>query len=112
MAKLDYVELPAPDVAGERAFYERAFGWKFTDYGPQYSAHEEHETQLGLNGTDTPTRTVLPLIRVEDIEAAYAAVVAAGGSITVETIEYPGGKRFLFADPAGLEMGCYQPDQT
>ncbi len=110
MAKLDYVELPVSDVAGTKAFYESAFGWTFTDYGAEYAAHEQQATQLGLNGTDSPTRTILPLIRVDDIEAAHEAVLAAGGTITLETLEYPGGKRFLFADPAALELGCYQPD--
>ena len=110
MAKLDYVELPVSEVAGEKAFYESAFGWTFTDYGPEYASHEQHATQLGLNGTDSPTKTILPLIRVEDIKVAHAAVLAAGETITLETLEYPGGKRFLFADPAGLELGCYQPD--
>lgn len=110
MAKLDYVELPVAQVAGEVAFYESAFGWKFTGYGPEYAAHEEGATQLGLNGTEEPTKSILPLIRVDDIEAFHAAVLAAGGTITREILPFPGGKRFHFADPAGLELGCYEPD--
>ncbi len=38
-ARIDYVELPSA-TAHEltRAFYAKAFGWAFTDYGPSYSA--------------------------------------------------------------------------
>ena len=38
-ARIDYVELPSL-TAHEltRGFYKAAFGWDFTDYGPDYSA--------------------------------------------------------------------------
>ena len=38
-ARIDYVELPSL-TAHEltRGFYAKAFGWDFTDYGPDYSA--------------------------------------------------------------------------
>ena len=37
MARIDYVELPSA-TAHEltRAFYSKAFGWNFTNYGPTY----------------------------------------------------------------------------
>jgi hypothetical protein len=34
--QIDYVELPAVDIPGTRAFYEAVFEWKFEDYGPDY----------------------------------------------------------------------------
>lgn len=111
MAKLNYVELPAKGVAAEIAFYAAAFGWTFTEYGPQYAAHEENETQLGLNGTDAPTAGILPLIEVSDIEAVHDAVIAAGGTVTREILPFPGGRRFHFRDPAGHELGCYEADE-
>ena len=33
MARLNYLELPARDVASARSFYERVFGWAFTVWG-------------------------------------------------------------------------------
>jgi hypothetical protein len=36
-------------------------------------------------------------------------VLAAGGRITVELNEYPGGRRFMFADPWGNVLGIYEP---
>ena len=108
MAKLNYVELPVGDVAGQVAFYSKAFGWTFTEYGPEYAAHEENETQLGLNGaTDQSTANILPLVQVDDLEAARDAVIGAGGTITQDIFSYPGGRRFHFTDPAGLELGVY-----
>lgn len=111
MAVLNYVELPVGSAAASRDFYGAAFGWRFTDYGPDYAAHEEGVTQLGLNGTadDRPAR-ILPVIEVQDIEAARAAVIAAGGAISRDIFAYPGGQRFHFTDPDGLELGVYLKD--
>jgi len=36
-------------------------------------------------------------------------VLGAGGRVVVELHEYPGGRRFTFADPWGNVLGVYQP---
>ncbi len=36
--RIDYIELPATDIPATKAFYAAAFGWTFTDYGPDYVA--------------------------------------------------------------------------
>lgn len=110
MAKLDYVELPAGSVAGQVEFYGKAFGWEFTPYGPDYAAFEKEPCQLGLNGTGEHIgKSVLPVIRVKEIVAARDAVLAAGGTIVIPIFDFPGGKRFHFTDPEGLELACYEP---
>ena len=43
--KIDYVELPGGELIPTTRFYEAAFGWTFTDYGPEYAAFDE-----GLEG--------------------------------------------------------------
>ncbi|MCR5873350.1 hypothetical protein LRS10_03565 [Phenylobacterium sp. J426] len=43
--KIDYVELPAEDMAAQTAFYGAAFGWTFQAYGPNYQAFDQ-----GLDG--------------------------------------------------------------
>ena len=48
------------------------------------------------------------LVRSEDVEETMASVVAAGGRIAVELHEYPGGRRFTFADPSGNSTRVYQ----
>ena len=34
--KIDYIEFNVADIAAAKAFYGAAFGWTFTDYGPEY----------------------------------------------------------------------------
>ena len=41
--RIDYVELPAGDLAATKSFYASAFGWGFTDYGPTYAGFEGAE---------------------------------------------------------------------
>ncbi len=52
---------------------------------------------------------VLALARTENADATLASVLDAGGRIQVEMHEYPGGRRFTFADPSGNILGVYQP---
>jgi predicted enzyme related to lactoylglutathione lyase len=52
----------------------------------------------------------LPVIQVEDLEAALAAVTEAGGVVVVPIFSFPGGRRFQFTDPAGNELACMQVD--
>ena len=35
---INYVELPGGDLVATKTFYEAAFGWSFTDFGPDYTA--------------------------------------------------------------------------
>ena len=39
--RIDYVELPGGDLIATKRFYEQAFGWAFTDYGPSYAAFDD-----------------------------------------------------------------------
>ena len=109
MAKLNYVELPVNTVAPVRDFYAQAFGWSFTDYGPAYAASEGGDVALGLNGSDDADAipAILPLIEVDDLEAALAQVTVAGGDVVVPIFAFPGGRRFHFRDPGGNVLGVF-----
>jgi predicted enzyme related to lactoylglutathione lyase len=108
MARISYVELPAKDVAGVRDFYAQAFGWGFTDFGPDYAATMTGDVDLGINGSDDhPIPQALPLVEVQDLEGAHASVLAAGGTVTVPIFDFPGGRRFHFRDPGGNELGVF-----
>lgn len=111
MAMLDYVELPVGALGAEAEFYRKAFGWEFTSYGPAYAAHERDACQLGLDGGEERTRGILPIIRTENLEEARKAVLAAGGKLTLDIFEFPGGRRFHFTDPEGWELGVYEVAQ-
>jgi uncharacterized protein len=110
MARIDYVELPSA-TAHEltRAFYSRAFGWSFTDFGPDYSAMTTGDVDVGLNGqAEEALAAPLPVIRVEDLDAAFEAVNKAGGTIARPIFSFPGGRRFHFIDPSGSELAVWE----
>lgn len=108
MAKINYLELPSQDVAASKAFYAAAFGWGFTDFGPDYAATSGEPTDLGFNGhKEEATLRLLPVVEVDDLETARDAVVKAGGMISRDIFAFPGGRRFHFVDPDGHEIGVY-----
>jgi predicted enzyme related to lactoylglutathione lyase len=107
--RIDYVELPSA-TAHEltRAFYARAFGWSFSDYGPTYSTTTNGTTDVGLQGDPGDALSApLPVIRVDDLEAAFDAVSKAGGVIAKPIFSFPGGRRFQFIDPSGNELAVW-----
>lgn len=109
MARLNYVELPVRDVATAKAFYERAFGWTMTEFGPTYASTLTGDTDVGLQGDGSEaTRAPLPVLEVADLEAALDAVTLAGGMIVRPIFAFPGGRRFQFLDPGGNEIACMQ----
>ena len=111
MARLNYVELPTGDIAATRAFYERAFGWSMTEFAPTYAATVTGDTDIGLQADRAEaTRAPLPVIDVDDLEAALAAVEQAGARIVRPIFAFPGGRRFHFLDPSGNELAAVQAD--
>lgn len=107
MARLNYVELPAGDLAATKAFYEAAFGWEMTGFGPTYAATTTGDTDIGLQGdASEASKAALPVIEVDDLEAALAAVQQAGGTLVRPIFAFPGGRRFHFTDPSGNELAA------
>src|SRR5262245_13134343 len=101
--KIDYVELPGGPLPEVKAFYGKAFGWTFTDYGPTYAAFNEG-LDGGFDGDPAEAiKTPLVVLFAKDLEALEAKVRAAGGTITKPIFSFPGGRRFHFKDPAGNE---------
>ena len=109
MARINFVELPARDLPAARAFYSAVFGWEMADFGPSYSCTMTGNVDLGLQGdiSEAPSMP-LPVVLVDDLEAAQAAVEQAGGSISKPIFGFPGGRRFHFTDPNGLELAIMQ----
>ncbi len=105
--QIDYVELPGLDMVPLKAFYGKAFGWRFIDYGPDYAAFDQ-----GLEGgfiTDDDGRPAKPLVVLyaDDLEAMLERVVAAGGVISLPIFSFPSGRRFHFTDPSGNELAVW-----
>jgi uncharacterized protein len=111
MARLNYVEFPVGDIASAKGFYEAAFGWTMTAFGPSYAATLSGDTDVGLQADPAEaTRAPLPVIEVDDLEATLAAVEAAGGTIVRPIFAFPGGRRFHFHDPSGNEVAAVRSD--
>jgi len=109
--KINYVELPARDLALNKAFFSRVFGWGFKDYGPQYTAFENAGLDGGFfqaNFCSRPqTGAALIVLFSDDLETTLNDVKSAGGTIEQEIFEFPGGRRFHFLDPCGNEWAVW-----
>jgi predicted enzyme related to lactoylglutathione lyase len=114
---IDYVELAVGDLVQARDFYAKVLGWTFNDYGGEYAGIQDPRNPGqevgGLNPGRDASRGdgVLALVRTTDVDVALASVLEAGGRITTELHEYPGGRRFMFADPWGNILGVYEPSE-
>ena len=107
--RLNYVELPATDIAKTKRFYEAAFGWSLTEFAPTYAGTTTGDVDIGLQAdrAEAP-KAPLPVVHVADLEAALKAVTTAGGVITKPIFAFPGGRRFHFRDPSGNELAVWQ----
>ena len=105
---VDYIEFGATDIEATKAFYSTVFGWRFTDYGPDYTSFDDGRLTGGFFKTDAvATGGPLVVMYAVDLAAVEASVPQAGGSITRPTFEFPGGRRFHFRDPSGNELAVW-----
>src|SRR4051794_18778170 len=108
---IDYVEIAVDDLQIAKAFYTAALGWSFTDYGPEYAGVQDPRRPgaefggLSAHRPDARGDGVVAFVGTDDADATLAAVVAAGGRIEIPLHDYPGGRRFTFADPSGNLLG-------
>lgn len=106
--KINYIELKSNDLAQTKSFYHNVFGWNFTDYGPTYCSFAGAGLDGGFELTHKPiTNGALVVLYHYDLESVIEKVKSAGGSIVKEIFEFPGGKRFHFADPSGNELAVW-----
>ena len=110
--RIDYVELAVADTARSKAFYGRAFGWTFTDFGPRYTEFTDGRMKGGFNALEGGPGPGGPLVVLysEDLDAVRQRVEEAGGRITKPAYPFPGGRRFHFADPDGHELAVWTGD--
>ncbi|MEU0536784.1 VOC family protein [Amycolatopsis tolypomycina] len=111
MFEIDFAEFPSTSAAASGRFFERAFGWPVTPYGPDYTDVRAEGLTLGFQSNATEqARALLVTIRTDDLAAARKAVEAAGGVVTREPFAFPGGSRFHFREPGGSELAVWTPD--
>jgi predicted enzyme related to lactoylglutathione lyase len=106
--RIDYIEFPALDTGKIKAFYGQVFGWKFEDYGPNYTSFHDGRLSGGFT-TDAKVASRGPLVVIyaSDLVGAEAKIKSAGGSIVKEAFSFPGGRRFHFTDPSGNVLAVW-----
>ncbi len=108
--QIDYLEFGVTDMAEAQRFYARAFGWTFTDYGPEYAGIQRPDGgEQGGFRLEAVVQGGGPLVILfsTSLDDTLSQVVAAGGEITVEPFDFPGGRRFHFRDPSGNELAVW-----
>ena len=112
--KIGYLEIVTKDVNGVCAAYAAAhkvqFGKPVAELG---NARTATLADGGLVGVRAPLRAneepvVRPYWLVDDINAAVAAVVQAGGQVAHEPLEIPGRGKFAIYVLGGNDHGLWQ----
>lgn len=115
-----YVDTGRKDPEVAMDFYGGLFDWQFEDVSPEgpisyYTAELHGLVVAGVGGQ--PDMDWAPVwnsyVRVEDADAAVAAVSEAGGKVTIEPFAVgPAGRMATFDDPEGAELCVWEPGQT
>ena len=113
-----WYELMTSDLDGALAFYKDVVGWELKDSGMpgmRYFMFGKDGKDVGgisSMGPDTPTKWMGHLFTT-DVDAATAAVVAAGGHVSRQPTDIPGVGRFsAVSDPQGAPYFLFQPNPT
>lgn len=106
---IDYIEFTVTDMDKAKRFYEAAFDWKFNDYGPEYAGIQKEGGEAGglRLASEVVTGGPLVVLYSDDLDMTLSSVREAGGQITTEPFDFPGGRRFHFKDPSGNELAVY-----
>lgn len=105
---INYIEFNVANITRSKDFYGKAFGWTFTDYGPDYCEFSDGHMKGGFDasGTAKPGGPLVILYGA-DLMDTHDRIIAAGGKIVRPVFQFPGGKRFHFNDPDGYELAVW-----
>jgi predicted enzyme related to lactoylglutathione lyase len=112
--QLQYLEIVTKDVDAVCAAYAAAHGVRFEEPDPALGAARTAELPGGgkvgvrapMHETEDPV--VRPYWLVDDIEAAYAAAMAAGAGEAHPPLEIPGHGTFAIYIQGGVHHGLWQ----
>lgn len=108
---IHYLEFPASDFAATQVFFETVFDWAFVSYGPDYLAFTGGGMEGGFYHDNKRARSAegsaLVIFYSENLSATQAKIEAAGGEILQAIYDFPGGRRFHFAEPSGNEFAVW-----
>jgi predicted enzyme related to lactoylglutathione lyase len=117
-----WVDTMGPDPERLADFYGAVFGWEFSEPGPMPGDPPGRYYVARLRGRDVAGVASLPAgsppqrpgwntyVRVDDADAAAAAVRAAGGTLAVEPFDAaPAGSAAVALDPEGASFCLWEP---
>ena len=108
--RIDYIEFNVANIDRAKAFYGSAFGWNFTDYGPDYCEFTDGHMKGGFDAagkSSTITGGPLDILYGDDLDDIQVRIETAGGKIVKPIFDFPGGRRFHFSDPDGYELAVW-----
>jgi predicted enzyme related to lactoylglutathione lyase len=109
---INYVEFNAKDLEKIKEFYTAAFGWTFTDYGPDYCAFSESGLDGGYERSEKEiVNGALIVLYHKNLESIKNRIIKCHGRISKDIFSFPGGQRFHFKDPAGNELAVWTDEQ-
>jgi uncharacterized protein len=106
-SRIDNIEFAVSDIARSRAFYDKAFGWTFTDYGPAYCEFSDGRLTGGLAKSTPSPGGPLVILYADDLAATQRRLEDAGAKIVKPVFAFSGGRRFHFQDPDGYELAVW-----
>lgn len=109
--KINYVEFPARDIETAKHFFSEVFSWKFTDYGPEYTAFSDEGLDGGFFKSEqnctSASGSALLVFYSRNLHNTLDKIVKAKGKIIKPIFSFPGGNRFHFTDPNGNEYAVW-----
>ena len=105
--RIDYLEFAVASVAAAKSFFGQAFDWTFQDYGSDYCEFRDGRLTGGFFHGPAQPGGPLVVLYSADLAATQAHIEAAGGRITRPAYDFPGGRRFHFADPDGYAWAVW-----
>jgi uncharacterized protein len=106
--QIDNIEFHVADIARSRRFYASAFGWTFTDFGPDYCEFGDGRLTGGLTAIQSSKPGApLVILYADDLDATQKRLQDAGAKIVKPIYAFPGGRRFHFLDPDGYELAVW-----
>jgi predicted enzyme related to lactoylglutathione lyase len=109
-----WAELNARNVGGSLAFYRDAFGWALHASDSPEMPYTEFQvdgqsiagaTEMSPMAPAEMPNYWLVYFGVDDVDAATARAVEAGGQAMLAPMDFPGGRMSMIADPQGAIFG-------
>ena len=103
-----HFEIQADDPERALKFYGDVFGWSFKDYGPDYCEFADGRLTGGFaKGAARGAGGPLVILYADDLPDLQRRIETAGGRIVRPAYDFPGGRRFHFADPDGYQLAVW-----